>query len=112
LGFISFFRADISIRHGSALLLILSTFYITPIFYIWEKISKNLSIPILISILLFVDDSLLISQEKFSKNQIQIFFVAIVLFLLFSDNLGLSYSMTSLKFFISPELQRILILPL
>jgi len=77
-------------------------------FIFWKKRSKNLSIPI--SILSFVDDGLLISQEKLLKNQMWIFFVAIVLFLLFLDNLGSSLNMTSPKFFISPEPQRILIL--
>ena len=45
---------------------ILSVFYLSPIFYIFEKRSKNLNIPVLF--LLFVDDRLLISQEKSFKK--------------------------------------------
>ena len=41
----------------------------------------------------------------------QFFFVVIVLFPLFSDNLGLSLSMISLKFFTSLELPKTLTLP-
>jgi len=56
-----FFRANIGIEQSSTLSPILSTLYITLIFHILEKRTKNLSIPIPISFLLFVDDSLLIS---------------------------------------------------
>jgi len=41
-----------------------SLFFIVPIFYILEKRTKDLLISILVFFLLFVDDGLLISQEK------------------------------------------------
>jgi len=67
LGFIHFpfFRAVVGVGQGLALSPVLSALYIAPIFHILKKISKNLSIPISISILLLVDDGLLISQENF-----------------------------------------------
>ena len=42
-------------------------------------------------------------RKFFLKNQMQIFFVAIVLFLLFLDSLVLLSSIMSQKFFISPD---------
>ena len=56
-----FFRADVGVGQGSALLPILSALYITLIFNILEKRTKNLSISIPISILSFVDNGFLIS---------------------------------------------------
>jgi len=38
--------------------------YIASKFHLFEKCTKNLEIPLLASLLSFVDDSLLISQEK------------------------------------------------
>jgi len=58
----SFFNINVGVEQGSALSLILSTFYLLPIFHIFEKTAKNLKIPVLF--LLFVDDGLFISQEK------------------------------------------------
>jgi len=58
----SFFDVDIRVGQGLALFPILSALYFTPILYIFEKRIKNLKIPI--SILLFVDDGLFISQNK------------------------------------------------
>ena len=75
----SFFRADVGVNQGSALLPILSALYIAPVFHILEKKTKNLSI------LIFI------------------YFLAIVLFLFFLDSSVLSSSMTSQKIFISPE---------
>jgi len=63
-----FFRANIGIGQGSALLSILSAFYIISIFHILEKKSKNLSIPIFI--LLFVEMVFLFLRKIFLKNQI------------------------------------------
>jgi len=59
------FNADIGVRQSSALSPILSVLYITPIFHILGKETKNLSIPIPIFFLSFVDNSLLISQKNF-----------------------------------------------
>ena len=47
---------------NKVLLFHLSTLYLFPLFYIFEKYVKNIKIPV--SFLLFVDDILLISQEK------------------------------------------------
>ena len=47
---------------NKVLLFHLSTLYLFPLFYIFEKHVKNIKIPV--SFLLFVDDILLISQEK------------------------------------------------
>ena len=57
-----FFDVDIRVGQGSALSPILSALYLALIFHIFEKRIKNLKIPI--SILLFVDDGIFISQNK------------------------------------------------
>jgi len=62
----SFFSVDVGIAQGSALSIILSTFFIILIFYIFEKRIKNLKISI--SFLLFVNDRLFISQERSFDN--------------------------------------------
>ena len=106
-----FFRADIDVGQRSTLSSILSAFYIASIFYILGKRTKNLSISILIFfLLLFLTMVFVFLRKKISKNRTQIFFVVIVLFFLFSDNSDLSLSIISLRFFISPNLQRTLIL--
>jgi len=53
---------DVGVGQGSALSLILSTLYLSPIFHILEKHLKNLKTPI--SIISFVNDSFFISQNK------------------------------------------------
>ena len=60
--FQSSYNVDISIHQGLALSPILSTLYLSSIFYILEKHLKILKIPI--SIISFVDDGLFISQNK------------------------------------------------
>jgi len=62
----SFFSVDVGIAQGLALSIILSTFFIILIFYIFEKRIKNLKISI--SFLLFVNDRLFISQERSFDN--------------------------------------------
>ena len=57
-----FYNIDVGVGQGSALSSILSALYLSPIFYILKNHLKNLKIPI--SFLLFVDDGLLISQNK------------------------------------------------
>ena len=47
---------------------ILSTFYITPIFHISDKITKNLLSPISVSTLSFINNGLFISWEKSYKK--------------------------------------------
>ena len=56
------YNVDVGISQGSALSPILSALYLSLIFHILEKHLKILKIPI--SILSFVDDGLLISQNK------------------------------------------------
>jgi len=53
---------NVSVGQGSALSPILSALYLSPFLYILEKHLKNLNIPI--SIISFVDDGLIISQNK------------------------------------------------
>ena len=57
-----FYSANMDIGQESALLPILLAIFIILIFHIFEKRIKNINIPIFF--LLFVDDSLFISQEK------------------------------------------------
>ena len=57
-----FFNVDVGIEQKSALFPILSILYLSPIFYIFQQQTKNLNIPV--SLLSFVDDRLIISQEK------------------------------------------------
>jgi len=56
------FEVNIRVDQGSALSSILSALYLTPFLYILEKHLKNLKIPI--SILSFVDNGLIIAQNK------------------------------------------------
>ena len=56
------FKVNVRVGQGSALSPILSALYLTLFLYILEKRLKNLKIPI--SILLFVDDGLIIAQDK------------------------------------------------
>jgi len=60
----SLFNINIGIGQGSALSPILSALYLTPIIKTFKKRIKNLNKEIPIDILLFVDNRLLISQEK------------------------------------------------
>ena len=57
-----FFNIDIGISQGSTLSPVLLILYLFLLFYIFEKHVKNLKIPI--TFLSFVDNGLLISQEK------------------------------------------------
>jgi len=56
------FNVNVGVGQGSALSPILSTLYLSPLLYILENQLKNLKIPI--SILSFVDDGLIIAQNK------------------------------------------------
>jgi len=62
------FKANVGVGQGSALSPILSALYLTPFLHILEKCLKNLNIPI--SILYFIDDGLIITQNRsiFSLN--------------------------------------------
>ena len=64
-GFVSpLFKANVSVGQGPALSSILPALYITLISHIFEKRTKSFLSSIPISTLSFVDDRLLISQEK------------------------------------------------
>ena len=69
-----FFKANVGVGQRFILSSILSTFYIAPIFHIFEKRSKNLSSSTPVSILFFVDNSFFTSQEKsYEKYNTNIF---------------------------------------
>ena len=71
----SFFKANIGIEKGSTLSLIFLVIYIASIFHIFEKRIKSLLSPIPIVTLSFVDDGLLLSQEKsYEKSNMNIFY--------------------------------------
>ena len=62
------------VGQGFALSLILSTLYIALIFHILEKRTKKFPIPTLIFFISFVNDGLLISQDKsFVKSNANLF---------------------------------------
>jgi len=63
----SSFPCSVEVSQGSALLPILSAMYLSPFLKIFQKCLKNLKEKIPTDILLFVDNSLLISQEKSFK---------------------------------------------
>ena len=56
------FKVNVGVGQGSALSPILSALYLSPFLYILEKHLKNLKIPI--SFIFFVDDGLIIAQNK------------------------------------------------
>jgi len=58
----STFEVNVGVGQGSTLFPILSALYLSPFLYILEKHLKNFNIPI--SIISFVDDGLIISQNK------------------------------------------------
>jgi len=67
------FEVNVGVDQGSALSPILSALYLTPLLHILEKRLKNLKIPI--SILSFVDDGLIIAQNKsFDSSIAQLFY--------------------------------------
>jgi len=64
-----FFNVDVCVRQSSALSPVLSILYLSLLFYIFEKHIKNIKITV--SFLSFINDILLISQEKsLEKNQL------------------------------------------
>jgi len=68
-----FCSVNVGVGQGSALSPILSAFYLSPIFHIFEKHLKILKIPI--SIIFFIDDGLFISQNKsISHSNANLFF--------------------------------------
>ena len=59
------FRTSVGVGQKSVLSLVLSTLYISPIFYIFEKRIDNLLIPISVLLLSFVDNGLYFTREEF-----------------------------------------------
>jgi len=78
---LSIFDANIGVERGSALSSVLSALYLSLLFHIFEKCVKNLKIPVLF--LSFVNDGLLVSQEK-SLKRTNSFFFAVIIFFFFS----------------------------
>ena len=66
------FEINIGIGQGSVFSPILSALYLSPFFHIFEKCAKNLKISV--SLLFFVNNGLLVSQEKsFEKTNLFLF---------------------------------------
>jgi len=66
------FNMNVGVGQASALLLVLSALYFTPIFYILEKILKNLKIPVILNS--FINNGLFVLQEKsFEKSNSYLF---------------------------------------
>ena len=93
------FEVNVRVGQGFALSPILSALYLSLFLYILEKHSKNLKIPI--SILLFVDDGLIIAQNKsFDISNSHLFYSYNVLSkLLDSFGLVIEYSKTEVFHF-------------
>ena len=106
----SFFNVDVDIEQGSVLSPILSVLYLSPIFHIFQKQTKNLNI--LVSLLSFVDDGLIISQKNCLEKLTLFFTITTILCCFYSNNVALSLSMGNLKFliFLGPMASLILLL--
>jgi len=107
----SFFNVNVGVEQGSVLSPILSALYLLPIFHIFEKRAKNLKIPVLF--LLFIDNSLFISQGKsFEKTNLYLFCSYNVISSLFEqfglvikhEKLEIFHFSRSYSLFISPSL--------
>ena len=95
----SLFNIDVGVEQSSILSLILLTFYISPIFHIFEKISINFNIPILFHS--FVGDGLLILQEKSFEKTNALLYCSynIILFLLNQFSLIIEYGKSEVFYF-------------
>ena len=71
------FNIKVGVGQDSALSSILSALYLLPFLYILEKYLKNLKIPV--SIILFIDNGLFISQNKLFETLTPIFSVTTML---------------------------------
>ena len=93
------FDVNIGVGQGSALSPILSSLYLSPFLYILEKYFKNLKIPV--SILSFVDNGLIIAQNKsFDVSNSQLFCsYNIISKLLISFGLVIKHSKTEIFHF-------------
>ena len=86
----SLFQTGVRVEQGSFLSPILSALYLVPILKIWEKRSKNLTIPISTSILSFVNNGLFISQEKNFKKMNTTLFTCFNILSSILQNFGLA----------------------
>jgi len=86
----------------SALLSFLSALYIISLFHTFEKRTKNLLISIPVSILLFVDNGLLILQEKcYKKLNVSLFRSYSIIFSLFSQfGLVIEHNKSEVSYFL------------
>ena len=85
--FPSFFNIDIGVEQNSILSPILLALYLSPIFHIFERQTKNLKIPI--SFLSFINNKLFILQEKPFEKTNSFYFVIIISFSHSSNSLDL-----------------------
>ena len=81
-----FFDVNVDVCQGSMLSPILLDLYLSLVFHIFEKRLKNLKITV--SIISFVDNGLSFLKTNLFIFQTQIFFVVIILYLFFLDNLA------------------------
>jgi len=92
-----FFEVNIGVGQGSALSPILSALYLSPFLYILKKCLKNLKIPI--STLLFVDDGLIITQNKSLNTFNSHLFCSYNIFSKLLDSFGLVIEHTKTEIF-------------
>jgi len=95
-----FFEVNVGVGKGSALSPILSALYLSLFFHIFkEHAKKNLKIPV--SFLFFVNDSLLVSQEKsFEKTNLLLFCSYNIVFPLLNQyGLAIKYGKTEVFHF-------------
>ena len=100
-----FFNINISIGQGSALSPILSALYLASIIKISKKRIKNLNKEILTDTLSFVDDGLLISQEKsyFLSNSFLLCSYNIISKILIDSGLVMEHNKTDIFHFIRAQ---------
>ena len=93
------YKVNVGVGQGSTLSPILSTLYLSPLLYILEKHLKNLNITV--SLISFVDDGLIISQNKsIDVSNLQLFYSYNVLSrLLIKFGLNIEHSKTEMFHF-------------
>jgi len=99
------FNTNVGVGQGSALSPILSAIYLAPIIKMFKKRIKNLKENIPTNILLFVDDGLLISQEKSYLLSSSFFLCSynIISKILFDTGLVIEHSKTELFYFMRAQ---------
>ena len=97
-----FFKADIGVEQSFALFSIPSVLYITSIFHIFEKRTKSFLSSIPISTLSFVNNELLISQEKnYEKSNTSLFHRYNIISSLFTQfDLVIEYNKSEIFYFL------------